>query len=213
MTSNLLSYASPWNSSNDTFSKKKGTMPHLIPSVPDEKSDASFHPSSDESTNNTPYTLKSMKETQEENKAKINRVEAFLSQMNSVNLDNDGQSLANFSPLIAPPTLDTLKVPPTQFETPVYYDTKNDSKTASYDKSYSSELPSYYYPTQKPSQRNDNESNRILIEKMNYMIYLLEQQQHEKTDNITEEFFLYIFLGVFIIYVVDSFTKTGKYVR
>ena len=42
---------------------------------------------------------------------------------------------------------------------------------------------------------------------------MLEQQQNEKTSNITEEFVLYMFLGVFIIFVVDSFAKTGKYIR
>jgi high-affinity K+ transport system ATPase subunit B len=52
-----------------------------------------------------------------------------------------------------------------------------------------------------------------LLEKINYMIHLLEQQQHEKTDNITEEFILYSFLGIFIIFVVDSFARAGKYTR
>jgi hypothetical protein len=52
-----------------------------------------------------------------------------------------------------------------------------------------------------------------LLEKLNYMIHLLEEQQNEKTNNITEEFILYTFLGVFIIYIVDSFAKSGKYVR
>ena len=52
-----------------------------------------------------------------------------------------------------------------------------------------------------------------LLEKINYMIYMLEQQQNEKTSNITEEFVLYTFLGVFIIFIVDSFTRTGKYIR
>ena len=52
-----------------------------------------------------------------------------------------------------------------------------------------------------------------LLEKINYMIHMLEQQQNEKTSNITEEFLLYIFLGVFIIFVVDSFSRTGKYIR
>jgi hypothetical protein len=51
------------------------------------------------------------------------------------------------------------------------------------------------------------------LEKINYMIYLLEQQQNEKTDNITEEFILYSFLGIFIIFVVDSFARAGKYTR
>jgi len=51
------------------------------------------------------------------------------------------------------------------------------------------------------------------MEKINYMIHLLEQQQHEKTDNITEEFLLYTFLGVFVVYVLDSFARSGKYIR
>jgi hypothetical protein len=52
-----------------------------------------------------------------------------------------------------------------------------------------------------------------LIEKINYMIHLLEENHAEKTANITEEFILYLFLGVFVIFTVDSFTRAGKYVR
>jgi len=52
-----------------------------------------------------------------------------------------------------------------------------------------------------------------IMEKINYMIHLLEAQQHEKTNNITEEFLLYTFLGVFVIYVLDSFARSGKYIR
>ena len=51
------------------------------------------------------------------------------------------------------------------------------------------------------------------MEKLNYMIHLLEQQQYEKTSNMTEEFILYVFLGVFVIFTIDSFNKAGKYVR
>ncbi len=52
-----------------------------------------------------------------------------------------------------------------------------------------------------------------LMEKINYMIHLLEEQQNEKTHHITEEFVLYTFLGIFMIYIVDSFSRAGKYVR
>ena len=45
------------------------------------------------------------------------------------------------------------------------------------------------------------------------MIHLLEEQQDEKTDNVTEELVLYLFLGVFVIFVVDSFARVGKYTR
>ena len=56
-------------------------------------------------------------------------------------------------------------------------------------------------------------ANDKLMEKINYMIHMLEQQQHERTENITEEFILYSFLGLFVIYVCDSFTRVGKYSR
>ena len=55
--------------------------------------------------------------------------------------------------------------------------------------------------------------NQVLIDKLNYMINLLEEQQDQKTGNVTEEIILYSFLGVFIIFVVDGFTKIGKYKR
>ena len=58
-----------------------------------------------------------------------------------------------------------------------------------------------------------NTENSILIEKLNYMIHLLEEQQDERTNNVTEEVILYCFLGVFMIFIVDSFTRVGKYVR
>ena len=45
------------------------------------------------------------------------------------------------------------------------------------------------------------------------MIHLLEEQQDEKTNNVTEELVLYLFLGVFVIFIVDSFARAGKYKR
>jgi hypothetical protein len=56
-------------------------------------------------------------------------------------------------------------------------------------------------------------SNDILLQKLNYMINLLEEQQDEKTNNVTEEVVLYSFLGIFIIFIVDSFARVGKYTR
>jgi hypothetical protein len=52
-----------------------------------------------------------------------------------------------------------------------------------------------------------------LEKKLNYMIHLLEDQKDERVGGITEEIVLYCFLGVFIIFVLDSFAKVGKYVR
>jgi hypothetical protein len=58
-----------------------------------------------------------------------------------------------------------------------------------------------------------NTSQDVLLQKLNYMISLLEEQQDEKTNNVTEEVVLYSFLGIFIIFIVDSFARVGKYVR
>ena len=52
-----------------------------------------------------------------------------------------------------------------------------------------------------------------LLEKLNYMIHLLEEQQDQKAGSVMEELILYSFLGVFIIYIVDSFARSGKYTR
>ena len=52
-----------------------------------------------------------------------------------------------------------------------------------------------------------------LIEKLNYIIDLLEEQQDYKTNSIFEDLILYTFLGIFVIFIVDSFSRSGKYVR
>ena len=56
-------------------------------------------------------------------------------------------------------------------------------------------------------------SDDVLLQKLNYMIHLLEEKQDERTNNVTEEVVLYSFLGIFIIFIVDSFSRVGKYVR
>jgi len=56
-------------------------------------------------------------------------------------------------------------------------------------------------------------TNDEFIEKLNYIIHLLEEQHNERTEHVTEELVLYCFLGVFIIFVVDSFARAGKYTR
>jgi hypothetical protein len=90
-------------------------------------------------------------------------------------------------------------------------------------------LSQYSYPTMRPSTTaaaieqmfsmdsastiEGDRTQQILLEKINYMIYLLEQQKREKNKHTTEEFVLYSFLGVFVIYVADSFARSGRYIR
>jgi hypothetical protein len=70
-----------------------------------------------------------------------------------------------------------------------------------------------YYTQMQGAQEDVHTNKDALMTKLNYMIHLLEEQQDEKTDNVTEELVLYLFLGVFVIFVVDSFARAGKYTR
>ena len=81
-------------------------------------------------------------------------------------------------------------------------------------------LPGTYYGdyakqyTPFTNIKNGPTSNKDqIMEKLNYMIHLLEEQQDFKTGNATEEIILYSFLGIFMIFVIDSFTRASKYVR
>jgi len=63
------------------------------------------------------------------------------------------------------------------------------------------------------AQQNIKNSNGDLDQKLNYLIELIEQQKGEKTEHVTEEILLYGLIGIFVIYVVDSFVTIGKYKR
>lgn len=52
-------------------------------------------------------------------------------------------------------------------------------------------------------------TNIALMEKLNYIIHMLEEKKDEKTGHVIEELILYCFLGIFIIFVVDTFTKSN----
>jgi hypothetical protein len=71
----------------------------------------------------------------------------------------------------------------------------------------------YYNLNQVKNIHEENVTQDVLIKKLNYMISLLEDKQDEKTSNVTEEVILYSFLGIFIIFIADTFVRAGKYVR
>ena len=69
-------------------------------------------------------------------------------------------------------------------------------------------LPDYSYGVDSEKMNNSNIEN-----KLNYLIDLLEEKKEEKSDKVIEDMILYTFLGIFIIFVVDTFSKNSKYVR
>jgi hypothetical protein len=83
-----------------------------------------------------------------------------------------------------------------------------------------SEYAKQYYQQYVPyfnQSSDDNTPNGVnkdeLLNKLNQVIYLLEEQQEEQSGHVTEELILYSFLGIFMIFIVDSFARVGKYVR
>jgi hypothetical protein len=82
-------------------------------------------------------------------------------------------------------------------------------------KTYASNYYKQYVPhfNQAGTSSGQDMNKNQLLEKLNYMIHLLEEQKDEKTGHVMEEVILYSFLGVFIIFIVDSFARVGKYTR
>jgi hypothetical protein len=57
------------------------------------------------------------------------------------------------------------------------------------------------------------QTNQELLNKMNKILEMFEDQKEIKTGQKNEEIVLYCFLGVFIIYIMDSFVNIGRYSR
>lgn len=66
---------------------------------------------------------------------------------------------------------------------------------------------------QPPHNNQHHYNNQEILNKLNYIINSFEEQKEIKTNQKNEEVVLYCFLGVFVIYVLDSFVYIGKYSR
>lgn len=60
-----------------------------------------------------------------------------------------------------------------------------------------------------PSRKIDSD----LVKKIDKLMEMMEEQSEIKTTKKNEEIVLYCFLGIFTIYVLDSFATIGKYSR
>jgi hypothetical protein len=163
------------------------------------------------------------------------RVNELLNKITADSSAAENNKLGQFTP-ITPPKIQVKRdfddvAMPRQYEPPApsYLAASTASKeivnndapaytaNAGKNKEYGNYIRSYEPPANanKPyyAAMGIGATNDKMMERINYMIHLLEAQQHEKTNNITEEFILYTFLGVFMIFVVDSFARVGKYTR
>ena len=212
----LLSTASPWTSNEECNKKRVSTMRKTV----------KIRPHSQETDQN----IESFESLQNDNEVRNDRVNYILNEMTNVSPDNDGQGLVDFKPPPMPeinlkkdlPSESRLADEPIdqlnnslQIPIPMIHKVSNPYSSNSHHLSNYQTVYEHGMPNYRTNQVSNmsNESSSKLMDKINYMIHLLEGQENEKTTNVTEEFILYTFLGVFMIYVVDSFSRGGRYVR
>ena len=150
-------------------------------------------------------------------KRKSEKVTTFLKSM-----EEDDDNLADFDTSFNPPDQPQITrepVPTTEDKSrtdeavsPEAFTQMDDNQSSNmnYQNYYNTYVPYYNKAT---NNANLHGSKDQLMKKLNYMIHLLEENKDEKTGNVTEELVLYMFLGVFVIFTVDSFARAGKYTR
>lgn len=213
----LLSTASPWNNDKNTNKKRIPTM----------RKQYKLNQPQQPSTDSEPPTIEGLENANEERNNKVNKL---LDQITSLD-SNEENGLSNYEPLARSSVqcksdhlsseTPSIEIPMPSFaeasiaqkDKHMYNATQSSTSGSDYKHIYQPatnfrEANKPYYATMGLGKDDDK-----LMERINYMIHMLENQQHEKTEHITEEFLLYTFLGIFVIYVVDSFSRVGKYTR
>jgi hypothetical protein len=237
----LLTCASPWTTDNN-ISKKR--MPSLRKTIkkhsPPKQEEEEEEESLEEIPSNSFETTIDNQETRNNHVSKLldnmsnvnaNESDSGLSDFQPLShpsLQNNEELLhGRNAEATIPYSENALQSPPSRIKQTIGDFTSSQSDANAQSNPYHVNNYSNYrriYEPPKVSPPNDyyakmglgkpSTLDNSLLEKVNYMIHMLEQQQNEKTSNLTEEFILYIFLGVFIIFIVDSFTRGGgKYVR
>lgn len=223
MSSILLS-ASPWNGCSTrkrtpTLNRKK-----TIKQMPDEDD---YEPAEDVRHLEISNMSENFESTIGEQETRNSRVNQLLNK-----ITDSGGGLADFVPISSQRDSQSLAkkstladlLPTSETETPMSQlaaglpmfapNNLGEDRMSNYAKSYehtsSGLLGKPYYASMGIGGTSGSDP---VLQKLNYITHILEDIQMEKTSNITEELILYSFLGVFVIFVVDSFSKAGKYYR
>ena len=181
-------------------------------------------------------TIKKRPEINSKVKSMLNTIHQNENDNDNVKIHNEGGNMADFNP---PPfsvsttpnksSPDTYAVPPWNEQTNnmnmlIQQNMQHSMMTNKTDapvgpegfnnlpNTYSNDYTKQYVPYYNQMSQGTGNKDQLL-DKLNYMIHLLEEQKDEKTGHIMEELILYSFLGVFMIFIVDSFARAGKYVR
>lgn len=208
----LLNTASPWNTDGGTRKR--------MPSIGKRKTLKTKEPPVEEEEDEECEISSNFEDTMNVNAERESTVTKLLNKI-TASSTNAGNGLEDFKPLSENLANRSRSE---GFESPILkkaasIPVPSDFKTdglSNYTKSYESGgiLGKPYYSSMGIAKSDGgDENNNSLFQKLNYMTHILEDIQMEKTSNVTEELILYSFLGVFVIFIVDSFTRAGKYYR
>lgn len=176
---------------------------------------ASFDANDNETSSIYPIDNKRINKTIKRNISTPNKIETMKKQLVLDSMDSDESGLADFNPPDKPNSAGVEKtrerdnddsVEPRESDYMINKGVATNLANSNYEQQYSETTP--YYARQPDS---DNKSS--FVNKLDYMIHMLEEQREIKSGSATEEVILYSFLGVFIIFVLDSFARAGKYTR
>jgi len=239
----LLSGASVWTNDDDSNKKRTPSLRRTIKkpptsyNPPDQQQQQLAHSQHQEyvSEDQNYQELKhvSIDETVSIHENRSARVNQLLDKMSETTSENTGAGLVNFSPPKNPELSqkglrdfdDDLNRRPIDIPTPVVRKEIGDSnysanninlaRLSNYQTSYETPAATgtYYSKMGLGGHGGGGGDHGKVMEKINYLIHMLETERDEKNDTIIQDLMLYTFLGVFIIFIVDSFSRGGKYVR
>lgn len=171
-------------------------------------------------------------EITEKNKKKVNQVKQLLQKERNNYIENkegvhefnpdsfqeEGDSLANFTPTIQKQTNSSKMQQKRKQRIMKNFDHYDEAVEDQSQLVANASAQEYYKQFTMPSTSSTQMTTQTpqqddLLDKLNYMIHLLEHQKQQKSEDVLEEMVLYLFLGIFIIYILDNFAKIGKYVR
>ena len=174
---------------------------------------------SEKKRNGKNKTLKKAIKEPMENKAK-KVTSATISNLHEQPENTDNSSLSTFTPpSSAKPSTMTEEDKDENEETndhsqnkhldsPVGLEEFTTIKSSQANDYFKQHIPYYTQMSEHPISSKDE-----LLTKLDKILHLLEEHKDEQTGHVTEELVLYSFLGVFIIFIVDSFARAGKYMR
>ena len=220
----LIASASPWVNDDPTVAQRKriatmktpASLPPPLPNAQSATAQSTAHSSDIRtySTNNDDEVDRPSRISELVDKIASTDPPSRL----ALHTDNTGNGLADFKPrdssheIQVGIQIDPPSVRKSDPSTPFAPNPNHTAKLSNYRQSYETPMMRGGMPN-GVSNLTPNVGDVKVADRLSYIIHLLEEMKNEKTNNVTEEFVLYSLLGIFVIYIVDAFARTGKYTR